>query len=191
MEQGNKKDYMTIPQFAEMVGTSKQNIYNQLKGGRLEPFGVIVNGRLHILRSAADHYYSDQPQPIPLNPAAQANLNELNSNQQMQSTETNLDQQENNANQSTAINSDQQQTSELNAKMIEILQQELAEKDRQLAEKDKQIAELHKLLSQQQQLHLATQTQYQQLLETQKDSSEQEQEDQPKKKGLFDIFKKK
>ena len=188
MEQENKKDYMTIPQFAEMVGTSKQNIYNQLKG-RLEPFGVIVNGRLHILRSAADHYYSDQPQPIPLNPAAQANLNELNSNQQMQSTETNLDQQENNANQSTVINSDQQQTSKLNAKMIEILQQELAEKDRQLAEKDKQIAELHKLLSQQQQLHLATQTQYQQLLETQKDSSEQE--DQPKKKGLFDIFKKK
>lgn len=183
MEQENKKDYMTIPQFAEMVGTSKQNIYNQLKG-RLEPFGVIVNGRLHILRSAADHYYSDQPQPIPLNPAAQANLNELNSNQQMQSTETNLNQQENNANQSTTINSDQQQTSKLNAKMIEILQQELAEKD-------KQIAELHKLLSQQQQLHLATQTQYQQLLETQKDSSEQEQEDQPKKKGLFDIFKKK
>lgn len=189
----NNLDYMTIQQFAELVGTSKQNIYNQTKG-RLEKYTVIVNGRLHILRAAADDYYSEQPQPIP-----------LNSEQSILSSENNLKQPNGNQNQSETINQNQSNSSSLNSEnsaensisdIIELLKQELAAKDEQLAAKDKQIDELHTLLSQQQQLQLASQLQYQTLLEEKKQQEEQQSKDkeqvtEPQKKGLFGIFKKK
>ena len=189
----NNLDYMTIQQFAELVGTSKQNIYNQTKG-RLEKYTVIVNGRLHILKAAADDYYSEQPQPIP-----------LNSEQSILSSENNLKQPIKNQNQSETINQSQSNSSVLNSEnsaensisdIIELLKQELAAKDEQLAAKDKQIDELHTLLSQQQQLQLASQLQYQTLLEEKKQQEEQQSKDkeqvtEPQKKGLFGIFKKK
>lgn len=189
----NNLDYMTIQQFAELVGTSKQNIYNQTKG-RLEKYTVIVNGRLHILKAAADDYYSEQPQPIP-----------LNSEQSILSSENNLKQPIENQNQSETINQSQSNSSVLNSEnsaensisdIIELLKQELAAKDEQLAAKDKQIDELHTLLSQQQQLQLASQLQYQTLLEEKKQQEEQQSKDkeqvtEPQKKGLFGIFKKK
>ena len=167
----NNLDYMTIQQFAELVGTSKQNIYNQTKG-RLEKYTVIVNGRLHILKAAADDYYSEQPQPIP-----------LNSEQSILSSENNLKQPIENQNQSETINQSQSNSSVLNSEnsaensisdIIELLKQELAAKDEQLAAKDKQIDELHTLLSQQQQLQLASQLQYQTLLEEKKQQEEQQ-----------------
>ena len=189
----NNLDYMTIQQFAELVGTSKQNIYNQTKG-RLEKYTVIVNGRLHILRAAADDYYSEQPQPIP-----------LNSEQSILSSENNPKQPNENQSQFETIKQNQPNSSGLNSEnsaensisdIIELLKQELAAKDEQLAAKDKQIDELHTLLSQQQQLQLASQLQYQTLLEEKKQQEEQQSKDkeqvtEPQKKGLFGIFKKK
>ena len=189
----NNLDYMTIQQFAELVGTSKQNIYNQTKG-RLEKYTVIVNGRLHILKAAADDYYSEQPQPIP-----------LNSEQSILSSENNPKQPNENQSQFETIKQNQPNSSGLNSEnsaensisdIIELLKQELAAKDEQLAAKDKQIDELHKLLSQQQQLQLASQLQYQTLLEEKKQQEEQQSKDkeqvtEPQKKGLFGIFKKK
>lgn len=189
----NNLDYMTIQQFAELVGTSKQNIYNQTKG-RLEKYTVIVNGRLHILKAAADDYYSEQPQPIP-----------LNSEQSILSSENNPKQPSENQSQSETINQNQSNSSGLNSEnsaensisdIIELLKQELAAKDEQLAAKDKQIDELHKLLSQQQQLQLASQLQYQTLLEEKKQQEEQQSKDkeqvaEPQKKGFFDRFKRK
>lgn len=189
----NNLDYMTIQQFAELVGTSKQNIYNQTKG-RLEKYTVIVNGRLHILKAAADDYYSEQPQPIP-----------LNSEQSILSSENNPKQPNENQSQFETIKQNQPNSSGLNSEnsaensisdIIELLKQELAAKDEQLAAKDKQIDELHTLLSQQQQLQLASQLQYQTLLEEKKQQEEQQSKDkeqvtEPQKKGLFGIFKKK
>ena len=189
----NNLDYMTIQQFAELVGTSKQNIYNQTKG-RLEKYTVIVNGRLHILKAAADDYYSEQPQPIP-----------LNSEQSILSSENNPEQPNENQSQFETIKQNQPNSSGLNSEnsaensisdIIELLKQELAAKDEQLAAKDKQIDELHTLLSQQQQLQLASQLQYQTLLEEKKQQEEQQSKDkeqvtEPQKKGLFGIFKKK
>ena len=189
----NNLDYMTIQQFAELVGTSKQNIYNQTKG-RLEKYTVIVNGRLHILKAAADDYYSEQPQPIP-----------LNSEQSILSSENNPKQPNENQSQFETINQNKPNSSGLNSEnsaensisdIIELLKQELAAKDEQLAAKDKQIDELHTLLSQQQQLQLASQLQYQTLLEEKKQQEEQQSKDkeqvtEPQKKGLFGIFKKK
>ena len=196
----NNLDYMTIQQFAELVGTSKQNIYNQTKG-RLEKYTVIVNGRLHILKAAADDYYSEQPQPIP-----------LNSEQSILSSENNPKQPNENQSQFETIKQNQPNSSGLNSEnsaensisdIIELLKQELAAKDEQLAAKDEQLAakdkqidELHTLLSQQQQLQLASQLQYQTLLEEKKQQEEQQSKDkeqvtEPQKKGLFGIFKKK
>lgn len=189
----NNLDYMTIQQIAELVGTSKQNIYNQTKG-RLEKYTVIVNGRLHILKAAADDYYSEQPQPIP-----------LNSEQSILSSENNPKQPNENQSQFETIKQNQPNSSGLNSEnsaensisdIIELLKQELAAKDEQLAAKDKQIDELHTLLSQQQQLQLASQLQYQTLLEEKKQQEEQQSKDkeqvtEPQKKGLFGIFKKK
>ena len=189
----NNLDYMTIQQFAELVGTSKQNIYNQTKG-RLEKYTVIGNGRLHILKAAADDYYSEQPQPIP-----------LNSEQSILSSENNPKQPNENQSQFETIKQNQPNSSGLNSEnsaensisdIIELLKQELAAKDEQLAAKDKQIDELHTLLSQQQQLQLASQLQYQTLLEEKKQQEEQQSKDkeqvtEPQKKGLFGIFKKK
>ena len=189
----NNLDYMTIQQFAELVGTSKQNIYNQTKG-RLEKYTVIVNGRLHILKAAADDYYSEQLQPIP-----------LNSEQSILSSENNPKQPNENQSQFETIKQNQPNSSGLNSEnsaensisdIIELLKQELAAKDEQLAAKDKQIDELHTLLSQQQQLQLASQLQYQTLLEEKKQQEEQQSKDkeqvtEPQKKGLFGIFKKK
>jgi len=189
----NNLDYKTIQKIAELIGTSKQNIYNQTKG-RLEKYTVIVNGRLHILKAAADDYYSEQPQPIP-----------LNSEQSILSSENNPKQPNENQSQFETIKQNQPNSSGLNSEnsaensisdIIELLKQELAAKDEQLAAKDKQIDEPHTLLSQQQQLQLASQLQYQTLLEEKKQQEEQQSKDkeqvtEPQKKGLFGIFKKK
>ena len=189
----NNLDYMTIQQFAELVETSKQNIYNQTKG-RLEKYTVIVNGKLHILKAAADDYYSEQPQPIP-----------LNSEQSILSSENNPKQPNENQSQFETIKQNQPNSSGLNSEnsaensisdIIELLKQELAAKDEQLAAKDKQIDELHTRISQQQQLQIASQKQYQTLLEEKKQQEEQQSKDkeqvtEPQKKGLFGIFKKK
>jgi hypothetical protein len=179
-ESNNKQEYMTIQQFAVLVGTSKQNIYNQIKG-RLEPFAVVVNGRLHILKAAADCFYSDKPQSTAVNP-----------NQPPQSTEINPNQPLINSIQSTTVNSNQPQSTAVNSaiendnlkEIIEILRQELAAKD-------KQIEDLHTLLSQQQQLHLATQAQYKSLLEIQQKQEEESGTESPQKRSFFDFFKRK
>ena len=175
------QEYMTVQDFAELVGTSKQNIYAQLKG-RLEPYAVTVNGRLHILKTAADVYYSDTPQPMPLTPSQQAHSSTVNSNQQPQSTDLNSNQSQDNSSQpqTNTVNCENESLKEI----IEVLKQELAAKD-------KQITELHTLLSQQQQLHLATQSQYKHLLETQQEQEEESGAEPPQKKSFFDFFKKK
>ena len=189
----NNLDYMTIQQFAELVGTSKQNIYNQTKG-RLEKYTVIVNGRLHILKAAADDYYSEQPQPIPLN-SEQSILSSENNPKQPNENPRQFETTKQNQPNSSGLNSENSAENSI-SDIIELLKQELAAKDEQLAAKDKQIDELHTLLSQQQQLQLASQLQYQTLLEEKKQQEEQQSKDkeqvtEPQKKGLFGIFKKK
>lgn len=204
-----EKEYLTIEEFSVLVGTSKQNIYKQLDG-RLKDYVVMIKGRKHILRAAANEFYfephriegsqsasiennSNQPNFNPNKPCFNSQTTDFNSNQ---STENNPSQSK-----STAEN-------ETYSNIIELLRQELAAKDAQLSEKDvqiknkdKQIDELHNLLNQQQQLQLASQLQYQTLLDEKKqledkqrdnkENTSTEQVEQPQKKGLFGLFKRK
>ena len=83
------------------------------------------------------------------------------------------------------IETQQAQIDQLN-KTLDQFQQDKIDLKEQLAVKDEQIKQLNILLSQQQQLHQTLQVK---LLETEAEADEETE--QPKKRGLFGIFKKK
>ena len=83
------------------------------------------------------------------------------------------------------IETQQDQIDQLN-KTLDQFQQDKIDLKEQLAVKDEQIKQLNILLSQQQQLHQTLQVK---LLETEAEADEETE--QPKKRGLFGIFKKK
>lgn len=169
------KEYLSINEFAELVGVSPQSVYKRIKkeNNPIKPYLKEVEGVKYISRSAKILYKS----------AAAA-----------EEKEDIIDQKEINQ-----TRSDQQQQPERNSmeRLLDILdqqlkdqQQQLKEKDRQLMEKDQQIgklldqiAEITKIVDQQQQL---TALNHKNLMIDQKEAEDQPRSEQQPKKSLWE-----
>lgn len=155
------QDYLTIKEFAEKVGKTKQAIYQQVKG-RLKPYCKVEQGTTYIEISAIDRFYP--------NTGADKSL-------------------KSNSSQSSQV--EQVENSNDKTILYEILQKELELKNRQLEVKDKQIndlserlAEALKSLDQQQQLNAIEKKR---ILELEEKPASAEQEES---KGFFKWFRK-
>lgn len=165
------KEYITVKQFAEMTGKTPQAVYKALNNPKhkLNNFVSTVDNQKKIEISALKEVYG------------------IEVDNQSLKVEQPVEQPN-----STA--SDESNT----AVLIQILTEQLAEKDKQLSEANQQIKELHRLIDQQQQLHLSSMK----LLQEGQPTDEAEQEEdtttndlttdtQPKpqkKKGLFSFL---
>jgi uncharacterized phage infection (PIP) family protein YhgE len=140
------KDYLTVKEFADQIGKSRQYVYSLLDN-KLKEFTSELNGHKTIDRSA---------------------INLFIVNESVNQVDSKLDSKVDN---------------NLNT-VIQILQEQLKEKDQQLKEKDEQIKELLKLNDQQQQLTLQANN----LLTTSSSADQTNEEVQPKKR--FSFFRK-
>ena len=156
------KDFLTVKEFAEMANKKPQTIYKQLET-RLKPYVKIDKGKKLISIEALQEYYeveeNFQPDSTQINPNSteiQPDSTEIQPN----STENQPDSTAEIQPDSTRFNpnstaetekklqpdKENEQIAALN-KLIEIIQNQLAEKDKQLAVKDKQISDLSERLA--------------------------------------------
>lgn len=111
------QEYLTIKEFAEKVGKTKQAIYQQVKG-RLKPYCKVEQGVTFIEISAIERFY-------PNTEADNSVKSNLSGSSQVEQVE--------NSNDKTIL--------------YDILRKELEEKNRQLEVKDKQINDLNERLA--------------------------------------------
>lgn len=120
------KEYISIAEFAEQAGVSKQAVYQRLNKS-LKAYVKVVDGKKSIdIRALEDLYGKDGCSRL-----------EQVFQGKIQGVEQGVE---------------EEKEGQLINKLIDTLQEELKHKDEQLAEKDRQIKELHNLLDQQQQL---------------------------------------
>lgn len=126
-----RKEYLTVAEFADAAGVSKQYIYKQLnqKSTKLNNYCSTIGNKKMIEKSALSDIFGVED----FNQVEQQLNNKVE-------TKVNLD------------------DGAYDDTLIQALKEQLKEKDRQLAEKDKQIEQLLKLNDQQQQLTLQAQT---------------------------------
>ena len=132
------KELLTVQEFAEIVGIKKQGIYQQIRNAnsKLFPYVVFEGKRAYIKKTALEEVYKKSQ-------GSQAQSQEGSQDSQAQSQDGGQDSQAKN--------------------IIEFLQEQIREKDReiqeknrQLAEKDNQINKLIELANHAQLLHAAT-----------------------------------
>lgn len=144
------KNKYTVSEFAKLKGVSRQAIYKQ-KNGKLKDRCVEVNGITFILSDDSDSTADNQPvnqestadnQPVNPNLPLRGNTQEQTTadnqpvNQPVNHTQPKDNQPVNHAHESDHLN-----------RIIDILENQLKEKDKQIAEKDKQILALTERLS--------------------------------------------
>ena len=123
---GQDQEYISIAEFAERAGVSKQAVYQRLNKS-LKAYVKVIDGKKSInIRALEDLYGKD-------------NCSRLE--QDIQGEFKGVEQ-----------GIDQEKEGQLINKLIDTLQEELKSKDEQIREKDLQIKELHNLLDQQQKL---------------------------------------
>ena len=111
---GEKKELLTVSEFAKAAGVSKQAVYSQLET-RLKQFRVKLNNRTMIEKRALNEFYFNQvEQPI------QPKVNQVEQPK-------------------TEDEKDQNELYETLKLTIETLREQLEAKDRQLEAKDKQL----------------------------------------------------
>lgn len=120
------KEYISIAEFAERAGVSKQAVYQRLNKS-LKAYLKDVDGKKSIDIKALEDLYG------------KGGCSRLE--QVFQGKIQGVEQ-----------GNEEEKEGQLINKLIDILQEDLKSKDEQLAEKDRQIKELHNLLDQQQQL---------------------------------------
>ena len=116
------KSYISIAEFAERAGVSKQAVYQRLNKS-LKKYVKIEKGKKYINIKALEDLYSKEVEQV------------------FQGK-----------NQGVEQGIEAEKEGQLINRLIDTLQEELKQKDEQLNEKDRQIKELHNLLDQQQQL---------------------------------------
>lgn len=120
------QEYISIAEFAERVGVSKQAVYQRLNKS-LKAYVKDISGKKSInIRALEDLYGKDSCSRL-----------EQDIQGEFKGVEQDID---------------QEKEVQLINKLIDTLQEELKSKDEQIKEKDLQIKELHNLLDQQQQL---------------------------------------
>lgn len=138
----NKKKY-TVAEYAELKGISPQAVYKQIKKNKLTGKIIIENDTTYILVDDTEQLNHKQPTDNqPLNQPTNQNNDDLplRGNNKEQPTSDNQPLNQNTTNQQPTDNQDTT-TSHLN-RIIDILENQLKEKDKQIAEKDKQIIAL-------------------------------------------------
>lgn len=116
------KSYISIAEFAERAGVSKQAVYQRLNKS-LKKYVKVEKGKKCINIKALEDLYSKEVEQV------------------FQGKSQGVEQ-----------GIEEEKEGQLINKLIDTLQEELKQKDEQLNEKDRQIKELHNLLDQQQQL---------------------------------------
>lgn len=149
------KDFLTVKEFAEMANKKPQTIYKQLET-RLKPYVKIDKGKKLISIEALQEYYeveeNFQPDSTRFNPNSTEFQPDSTDIQPDSTAEIQPDSTQFNPN-STAETEKKSQPDKENEqiaalnKLIEIIQNQLAEKDKQLAVKDKQISDLSERLA--------------------------------------------
>lgn len=172
------KEYLSINEFAELVGVSPQSIYKRIKkeNNPIKPYLKEVEGVKCISRSAAVLYKSTAAAEETENIIDQKETNQPRSEQQQPQRNS------------------MEQLLDILDQQLKDQREQLKEKDRQLMEKDKQIeklldqiAEITKIVDQQQQL---TALNHKNLMIDQKEDEDQPRSEQPKKKSLWErLFK--
>lgn len=120
------KSYISIAEFAERAGVSKQAVYQRLNKS-LKKYVKIEKGKKSIDIKALEDLYG-------------------------KGGCSSLEQVFQGKSQGVEQGNEEEKEVQLINKLIDTLQEELKQKDEQLSEKDRQIKELHNLLDQQQQL---------------------------------------
>lgn len=136
-------EYLSIKEFSNKAGVSKQAIYKQLET-RLKSYTKTENGRKLISNEALalfnqsqpDSQPDGQPESKPIQP--ESTQNQPSSQPESQSIEQR---------ESTQSQPESQSNNQILLEMIRTIQEELEKKDKQLEAKDKQIEELHKNLA--------------------------------------------
>ena len=121
------KDYIEIKQFAEIAGVSVQSIYKRLKkqNNPLQPYFKEVDGKKFLRRSALLNVYGIEDPVVPLQRAIE---------EDQRPHEAEPEKKESPA-------SEPKEKKDPTERLLDLLEQQLKEKDLQLQEKDKQIKE--------------------------------------------------
>lgn len=121
-----EREYISIAEFAEQAGVSKQAVYQRLNKS-LKAYVKVIDGKKSIDIKALEDLYGK---------GGCSSVEQVFQGK-IQGVEQGVE---------------EEKEGQLINKLIDTLQEELKIKDEQLAEKDRQIKELHNLLDQQQQL---------------------------------------
>lgn len=147
------KEYISIAEFAEQAGVSKQAVYQRLNKS-LKAYVKVIDGKKSIdIRALEDLYGKDGCSRL-----------EQVFQGKIQGVEQGIE---------------EEKEGQLINKLIDALQEELKIKDEQLNEKDRQIKELHNLLDQQQQLAAMDRKK---ILELEDRLTHEQKEEEPQKK---------
>lgn len=127
------KDYIGIAEFAEIAGVSVQSIYKRLKkkDNPLQPYYKEVEGKKFLRRSALLNVYGIEDPVVPLQRAIEEDqpIHEAAAEKKDPPT------------------SDPIEKKDPTERLLDLLEQQLKEKDLQLKEKDKQIEEKDEQIS--------------------------------------------
>jgi len=182
---------LTVAEYAISKGITKTAVYKKIK--KLNTTEEEKNGRKILYIIVDDEPPKDRETEI--KPDLNPNSTNLNQNFNGIKTEIKPDLNPNSTPEIKPISTEEKPETDI----IDILNQQLQEKDRQLAEKDKQIERLHELLYRSQQLEAIThkllgdgETEETEPLQDNNTVEPEPKEKEPEKKGLFDwLFKRK
>lgn len=159
-----KKEYISIAEFAERAGVSKQAVYQRLNKS-LKAYLKVIDGKKSIDTRALEDLYG-------------------------KGGCSSLEQVFQGKSQGVEQGNEEEKEGQLINKLIDILQEDLKSKDEQLNEKDRQIKELHNLLDQQQQLAAMDHKKIMELEDqlTRKLDPDAEPQDEPEEKKKWWMF---
>lgn len=197
----NKKDYLSIREAANKMGYTRQYVYKELDN-KFKPYLKIIDGekRLHI--NVLSEFGNNKKNNVDIQP--KAGFIDNTKQQDSQVVENNHEKNYENDNNKFRNNSTENGLHSIVSETINVLRQQLSEKDKQLSEKDKQLKNLQDELNLQNK-HARQQSdrlvglieqvnelqRNNQVLLAQKDIKNKEIEEQKENKGMFRWFFKK
>jgi transcriptional antiterminator len=170
-----QEKYISIKEFSEIVGISKQSIYNQLDG-KLKPYVTRIRGKKFIDITALGEYGDlekllekvEKVENIDLKEVEKVEKVEKNRLKQVENVESQVDNQ---------VATDSRYIDRLE-KDIEYLQGELKTRDKYISELNERLAEAHQALLQAQQLQAITEQKLKAIEDTAHKATETPQTDE-------------
>lgn len=135
----NKKDYLSIREAANKMGYTRQYVYKELDN-KFKNYLKIIDGEKKLHINVLKEFGSVKQNPV--DSQATANLADNNSQLDSRLVDKTIAKNVKKNNDDSLNNVDYNSLQSTTNKMIDILRQQLTEKDEQLSEKDKQIQNL-------------------------------------------------